>query len=184
MILEYRLSNRQRWKYIFLPLMKLLAVMVMITIVGALWFDVRTDHLLFVAGFTWLWAFVMHFLPLLIMAVRHSRRSAGSSFAIDTVNNTYHYEEKDRSLSFRSDEIDKVIVVVSPPKYDQRMDISGFGYFFYWKIKLANDRTLSISCMLFDVDSFTGKELTREKQLFPIPPSNQGLWLPRDGKKG
>lgn len=131
-------------------------------------------------GVTVAWAFLMHFLPLLIMAARHSRRSEGSSFAIDTVNNSYRYEEKDLSLSFRLDEIDKVIKVVSPPSYD---NILGFGYFFYWKIKLANGGTLSISCMLLDVDDFSGKEVTLEKQLFPIPPSNQGLRLSREGKE-
>lgn len=87
------------------------------------------------------------------------------------------------SLSFRLDEIDKVIKVVSPPKYDKRIDILGFGYFFYWKIKLANGRTISISCMLLDVDDFLGKVVTLEKQLFPMPPSNQGLRLPGEGKK-
>ncbi len=51
----------------------------------------------------------------------------------------------------------------------------GFGYFFYWKIKLTNGKTLSISCMLLDVDDFFGKEATLEKRLFPIPPSNQDL---------
>jgi hypothetical protein len=178
MILEYKLSNSQRRKYIFLPLMKLLAVIVIATIVGVRWFDIRTGPLQMVIGLTWSWVFLMHLLPLMILVVRHHQLSSGSSFAIDTSNNTYHYKGKDVSLSFRLNEIDKVIKVVSPPKYDKRMDILGFGYFFYWKIRLADSRTLAISCMLLDADDFSGKEATQEKRLFPIPPSNRDFRLP------
>jgi hypothetical protein len=175
MILEYKLSYNQRRKYIFLPLLKLLAAIVIVTIVGVLWFDIKTEQLQMIIGFTWSWVFLIHLLPLLIIGVRHNQLSKDSSFTIDTIGNTYHYKEKDISLSFRLNEIDKVIKIVSPPKYEKRMDILGFGYFFYWKIILEDGRTLSISCMLLDADDFLGKEATQEKRLFPIPPSNRGL---------
>jgi hypothetical protein len=175
MILEYRFSSRQRKKYIFLPLVKQLTVIVIATIIGVVWFSVVKEQLLVVIGLTWAWIFLMHILPILIMAIRHSQLSRHSYFAIDTVNSTYHYHEKDLSVSFRLTEIDKVIKVVSPPKYDKRIDFLGFGYFFYWKIMLVDSRTLSISCMLLDVDDFPGKEITQEKRVFPVPPSNQGL---------
>lgn len=175
MILNYRLSNIQRRKYIFLPLIKLSAVIVIGTVVGVLWFDIRKEQLQMVVGVTWAWIFLMHLLPILIMGVRHSQLCRDSSFAIDTVNNTYHYEKNNVSLTFRLNEIDKLIKVVSPPKYDNRLDIMGFGYFFYWKIRLSNGKALSISCMLLDIDDFFGKEAILEKQLFPIPPPNQNL---------
>ena len=128
-----------------------------------------------VLGFTWAWVFLIHLLPLIIMGIRHSRLSTGSYFAVDTANHTYLYTERDLSLSFRSTEIEKVIKVVSPPTYDNRVDILGFGYFFYWKIMLVGGRTLSISCMLLDIDNFFGMEISREKRVFPVPPSNRSL---------
>jgi len=175
MIQEYKLSNIQLKKYIFLPLIKLVAVIVIATVLAVVWFDIRIERLHFVVGFTWAWAFLMHLLPLLIMGCRHCQLSRDSSFAIDTINNFYYYHAKDKSLTFRLGEIDKVIKVVSPPKYDKRMDFMGFSYFFYWKIKLLSGKTLSISCMLLDIDEFLGKDAILEKRLFPIPPSNQDL---------
>ena len=175
MVVEYRFSDSQRRKYIFRPVIRILLVIAIATVVGVLWFDIRSQRLWTVIGFTWCWIFFVHFLPLLVMAFCHSWLSRGTSFAIDTVNNTYHYMENNISLSFRLNEIDKVIKVVSPPKFDKRIDILGFGYFFFWKVELTNGRTLSISCMLLDADHFLGKEATLEKRLFPIPPSNENL---------
>lgn len=175
MVLEYSLSRSQRRKYLFLPLLKLLAVIALGTLIGVVWLDVRREQLLMVIGLAWAWVFLIHLLPLLIMGIRHSQLSRDSYFAIDTVNKTYQYKEKDLSLSFRLTEIANVIKVVPPPKYDKRIDILGFGYFFYWKIMFVDGRTLSISCMLLDVDDFFGKEVSQEKRLFPVPPSNQGM---------
>jgi hypothetical protein len=175
MVLEYRLNSSLRLKYIFIPLMKLLIVIVIATIVGVIWFEVGRAHLLTLIGFTWAWVFLVHLLPLIIMGIRHVQLSTGSYFSVDTVNHTFLYKEKHISLYFRSTEIDKVIKVVSPPTYDDRVDILGFGYFFYWKIILVDGRTISISCMILDIDNFFGMEISREKQFFPVPPSNRAL---------
>lgn len=173
MVLEYSLTGSRRRKYILFPVMKLLIVIVIATILGVLWFDIRNEQLLMVVGLAWAWVFLIHLLPLLIMVIRHNQLSSGSCFVLDTRNTTYHYWWKDKSLSFRLAEVDKVIKVVSPPKYDRRIDILGFGYFYYWSIVLMDGRTLSISCMLLDVDVFPEKMMSQEKRLFPIPPSNR-----------
>lgn len=173
MILEYTLSGRQRRKYVFFPFIKLFVTIIIFTIIGVVWFDFNTEEAPMVIGLAWLCIFLIHVLPMLIMAIRHTQFSNDSYFAIDTVNKTYQYKEMDRSLSFRVTEIDKVIKVVSPPKYDKRWDIMGFGYFFYWKIILVDGRILSISCMLLDAEDFSGKEVIQEKRMFPIPRSNE-----------
>lgn len=174
-MLEYRLSGRQRWKYIFFPVIKLCTIIVVATIVGVAWLRIGQEQLLIVIGLAWCWVFLIHLLPLLIIANRHNHLSSGAYFVIDTVNKTYQYRDNYTSLYFPICEIEKVIKVVSPPKFDERIDILGFGYFYYWKIVLADGRTLSLSCMLLDVDDFSGKEVSLEKQLFPVPRSNHAL---------
>ena len=94
---------------------------------------------------------------------------------LDIRNAKYHYRGKEKPLSFGLAEIDKVIKVVSPPKYDKWIDILGFGYFYYWSIVLIDGRTLSISCILLDVDIFPEQMISQEKRLFPVPPSNRAL---------
>ena len=177
MTLEYKLRDVQRRKYIFVPLLKLVAIVAVGSIISVTAFGIRKDEIQTVIGWTLVWIFFMHFLPLLIMAIRHNQLSKDASFAFDSSTNTYQYKGKDISLSFALAEIDKVVKVVSPPKYDERMDFLGFGYFYYWKIVLVDGRTLSMSCMLLDVDSFPGRDLSKEKKIFPIPPSNQSLRL-------
>lgn len=176
MILEYRSGYIQYKKYIFLPLMKLSAVIIIATIVLLVWFDISRENMLVVVALTWSWIGLIHLMPLLIMGIRHSRSSKGAYLCINTANNQCQYKEKNIDFSFGLDEIDKVIKVVSPPKYDSRMDFLGFGYFFYWKFMFVDGRVLSISCMVLDVDDFLGDRGSKEKQLFPIPPSNRGLY--------
>jgi hypothetical protein len=117
----------------------------------------------------------MHLLPLIIIGHGHKRNSERASFAVDTINKVFRFEQNDIFLSFRSDEVDKVIKVVSPPTYDKRVDILGFGNFFYWQIILLNGKTLSLSCMLLDVDVFEGKQISQQKRVFPVPPSNRHM---------
>jgi hypothetical protein len=171
MISEYTLTARQQRKYMLIPIAKLSAIIIIVTTVCLIWLGVRSEQLLQVIVATWSWVFLIHFLPLLIIGVRHQRLSKGACFAIDTTNQTFSYKDKDTSFSFHSSEIASVTIVVSPPTYDNRIDILGFGYFFYWKISLIDGRILPMSCMLFDEHAFPGKELIREKRIFPIPPS-------------
>jgi hypothetical protein len=166
------MGSHQRRKYILLPLLKLSAIILIATVIGIIWLGIRSEQLLMIVGLTWIWIFLMHLMPLLIMGFRHSRLSKEAHFTIDTVNNICYYNEKDLSLSFNLTDVDTVIKVVSPPKYDKRIDILGFGHFFYWKIVLSDSRTLSLSCMLLDVDDFPGKKISSEKRLFPVPPPN------------
>lgn len=151
------------------PLVKLSTVILIATIFGAIWFGVKKEQVLMVVGLTWGWVFFMHLLPLLIIGAQHRRLSKDMCFVIDTVNNTYQLKSKDRSLSFQLSEIDELVKVVSPPKYDKRLDVLGFGHFFYWKISLVDGQTLSISCLVLDVEDFPGRKANKEKRLFPIP---------------
>jgi hypothetical protein len=175
MIVEYTLGSKQRHKYIILPVMKLSGVIVVATIAGIAWLHIEREQVLLVIALTWAWVFFLHLLPLLILGIRHTHLSKDSYFAIDTVNDTYQYNEKGISLSFSLTDIDEVVKVVSPPKYDKRVDILGFGHFYYWQFKLVDGRVLSISCLVFDVEDFSRKGITQEKRLFPVPPSNLGL---------
>ena len=113
----------------------------------------------------------------MIIGIRHSRLSNEAYFSIDTTHNKYLYREKKLELSFELSQIDKVFKVVSPPKHDKRIDLLGFGHFFYWKIVLLDGRTLLISCMLLDVENFYGKTQSQTKQMFPVPHPNLGLRL-------
>lgn len=169
MILEYKFGSRQFWKYILTPFLKLLTVILIATIFGAMWFGVREQQVLMVVGLTWAWFFFIHLLPLLIIGAQHMRLSKDMCFIIDTINNRYQFKSKDRSLSFQLSEIDELVKVVSPPKYDKRIDVLGFGHFFYWKISLADGQTLAISCLVLDVEDFSGRKANKEKRLFPIP---------------
>jgi len=175
MISEYRSGKSQLRKYIFFPLLKLLAVILVTTIISLILFRVSREHVLRVVALTWSWVGLIHLMPLLIMGIRHRKLSKRAYFSINTASNQCQYREKDMEFYFSLNEIDKVVKVVSPPKYDKRMDILGFGYFFYWKIIFLDGRTLFISCMLLDVDNFFEKKESQEKQLFPIPPSNNGV---------
>ncbi len=169
MIMEYSLSHPQRKKYLWYPLGKLVAVIVVFTMLGINWFNVNSDDLFLVVGGTWLWAGLMHLLPLIVLAVRHQKISKGASFTIDAMNKEYRYKKENVDLSFNSNQIKEVIMVLSPPKYDDRMDFLGFGHFYYWKLVLADGTILPLSCMLLDSEEFTGHEVKKEKRLFPIP---------------
>jgi hypothetical protein len=175
MLLEFRANRALRRKYILFPLLKLFLTIVLATICGIIWFDIKSQNLLFVVGFGWAWVFLVHLLPLIIIAYRHHQSSQRAYFAVDTINHAYRFEQNDIVLSFRADEIDKVIKIVSPPRYDKRIDILGFGYFFYWQIVLLNGKTLSLSCMLLDDEVFQGKQIGQQKRIFPVPPSNRHL---------
>lgn len=177
MTIEYTLGRRQFRKYIFLPLMKLVAVIVIFTVLSAVWLRVSREDMVMVISLTWSYVGLIHLVPLLVMGIRHSQLSKGAYFSVDATNNQYRYRERDIDLSFNLGEIDKVVKVVSPPKYDKRIDLLGFGYFFYWKVILLDGRTLSISCMLLDTHDFLGKKESLEKRMFPIPPSNRVLRL-------
>jgi hypothetical protein len=188
MTFDYRQGKIQRRKYILIPLLKLLAILIVGLTIGTIAFDIQIEAMPMAFGFTCAWFFFMHFLPLLVLANRHHQVSKDAYFVIDTTNNSYQYRDKDVLLSFQLTEVERVIKVVSPPKYDERIDPSGFGHFYYWKIVFANQQTLSISCMVLDASNFPGKhffpwkelifpgkELVKEKKMFPMPPSNRGL---------
>jgi hypothetical protein len=176
MELKYGLGRSQLRKYILFPLLKLLTIFIAGASIGVVWFEVERQNLLVVIGFTWAWFFLMHVLPLSILAIRHTQLSNGAYFSIDTANQRYQYNKNDISISFQLNEIEKVVKVVSPPAYDKRADILGFGYFFYWKVVLTDGRSLLLSGILLDVVDFPGKEFSQEKRMFPVP----AVWAAKD----
>jgi|GEM_PF-2033351 len=169
MIINYKLSTNQYKKYVFKPLLKLISVIVILAFLSVYIFDVAKESLFFVIGATCCWVFLIHLLPLLILALNHIILSKDALFVVDTTNRTYRYEEGSKQLLFNSEEIKQIIIVVSPPSYDGRLDILGFGYFYYWKVILADGTILSLSCMLLDTEEFFGHAIQQEKELFPLP---------------
>ncbi|MCE7991995.1 MAG: hypothetical protein HEP71_08445 [Roseivirga sp.] len=163
------MSNSQRKKYLWYPLGKLITVISVFTMLGINWFNVNSDDLLLVVGGTWLWVGLIHLLPLIVLSVCHQKISTGASFTINALNKEYRYKKEGIDLSFNSSQIKEVIKIVSPPKYDDRMDLLGFGHFYYWKLILVDGTILSLSCMLLDSEEFAGHEIRKEKQMFPIP---------------
>lgn len=169
MIIEYKLRTNQYKKYVFKPLLKLISVVLIFTFLSVFIFDVAKEDLFFVIGLTWCWVFLIHLLPLLILVISHVILSKDALFVVDTTSRIYRYEEGSKQLLFNSEEIKQIIKVVSPPKYDGRLDILGFGYFYYWKVILADGTILSLSCMLLDTKEFFGHAIQHEKELFPLP---------------
>ncbi len=166
---EYRYGSEQRWKYFSKPLTKLVVVLVAATICAALFFEVANEDFTAVVVGTLLSVGLAYVLPLLIIARIHIKRSRDAYFAIDKSKDRYEFRDGSNQIAFGSDQIDKVVKVVSPPTYDNRFDRIGFGYFYYWKVVLKDGSILYLSCMLLDTHEFYGRHHTLEKQGFPVP---------------
>jgi len=171
--MKYTLRSKQLKKYLFFPLLRMIVIIVVFTIGSLVWFDVPKQQSVLVITVTLLVISVFHLIPLIILAIRHYQLSRHAFLSFNSTDNQCWYKEGDKEISFNLNEIEKVTKVVSPPVYDKRIDILGFGYFFYWKILLRDGTTLSISCMLVDTNSFFGKSERMEKKMFPIPLSNR-----------
>ncbi len=165
---KYRYTNKQFKKYLLIPVLKLLAVVSVALVVGVIGFKVQPANVGFVVLLTLGWIFFIHFLPILVLGIIHYQHSKNQMFRKDLVSNTYYYQDHIRTLSFQRNEIDQVIKVVSPPAYDNRLDLIGFGYFYAWKIILLDGTVLSLSCMVLDRDDFFDVPYTRKKRLFPV----------------
>ncbi|MDN5213344.1 hypothetical protein QQ020_14840 [Fulvivirgaceae bacterium BMA12] len=173
MTLKYKLGAVQLRQFLVLPLTKLIGVVVVFTFLATYWFGVRAQDMIVVVAITWVWVGLIHILPLLILAAYHYRRSKNSFFNLDSISGEYTFNNGIIELKFKLEEIERVVKVVSPPKYDKRMDFLGVGYFYYWKIILNDCKILPISCMLVNEDTiFDGRKIEFEKRMFPIPP----LW--------
>jgi hypothetical protein len=169
MIIEYRLRNDQVRKYLIWPLIKLIGVIVLFTALSTYWFEVDKQNVFFVIIVTGLWVGLIHLLPLLVLAIKHIKLSKNSCLLVNNVTGDFEFQENEFKSTFKCSNIKNVIKVVSPPKYDDRMDFVGWGYFFYWKVILVDGTIILLSCMLLDSEEFFGRKYEREKQMFPVP---------------
>uniref|UniRef100_UPI0040473F82 hypothetical protein n=1 Tax=Roseivirga sp. TaxID=1964215 RepID=UPI0040473F82 len=169
MIIEYRLRNDQVRKYLIWPLIKLIGVIVLITALSIYWFEVDKQNVFFVIMTTWLWVGLVHILPLLVLAIKHIKMSKNSCLWVNNATGDFEYQENEFKSKFNWSTIENVIKIVSPPKYDDRMDFIGWGYFFCWKVILVDGTIIFLSCMLLDSEEFFGQKYEREKQMFPVP---------------
>lgn len=170
MMIKYEIGASKLWKYFYLPLAKLLAVILIFLVISLIWFDTSRDNMFMVVILTLSWIGLIHVMPFLVLAIRHSRISKDTYFLVDTINITYHYKNVNNDIFFDPNQIEEVIKVVSPPKYDNRIDVLGFGHFFYWKIILTDGTILIMSCILLDIEDFFGKKYKMEKRMFSMPP--------------
>lgn len=173
MELRYRTTSHQKARFLLWPVARLVTVFVVGSICSVIWFDIESKTFLSVLGFTWIWFFCMHLLPIAVMGIRHSAWSKNAMLSLDTDTNEWRYDYLNHTICFYTDQIEKVIKVVSPPTYDNRSDLLGFGYFYYWKVLLKNGNLFSISCLVVDVDIFPPPLVSLEKRMFPMPSHNK-----------
>ena len=164
------MGKGQLRKYFYMPLIKLFATILLSLIVGVVLFPITKDNVFEVATIALAVVFLKRLLPFLVIAIRHIRISNGVSFSIDKSSGKYRYCQGSTTLLFDSNQIKKVVKVVSPPKFDNRFDLLGFGDFFYWKITLTDNKMIAISCLVLDIENFFGMYLEQEKKIFVFPP--------------
>lgn len=168
-MVEYRINSQSRSKYILYPFLKLMTAFTFGAIIGVILFKVGTSQILVIVLLALLWCSLIHLLPFFIIAIRHLKFNRNAVFYVEKQNEKFRYKDDKLDLPFEIDQIEKVICAVSPPKNDRRLDLLGFGHFFYWRIVLKSGLTLQLSCMLMDDDVFFGKPIEYKKELFPMP---------------
>lgn len=166
---EFKMGYEQLKEYIYMPLIKFFASILLGLIAAFLFLQLTIDKDFLLVTLTLALVFLKRLLPLLIIAIQHKRISSGVSFSVNKDLGTFQYSREAERLWFDVDQIKKVIKVVSPSKYDKRIDLLGFGHFFYWKIILKDDKTINISCLVLDIENFFGMYLEQEKKFFVFP---------------
>ncbi|TXH29691.1 MAG: hypothetical protein E6Q96_03110 [Cyclobacteriaceae bacterium] len=169
---EYKMGRGQLKEYFYMPLIKLFAAILLGLIAAAVLFPITNDNAFEIATIALTVVFLKRLLPFLVIAIRHMRISNGVSFSIDKSSGKYQYCQGSTALLFEASQIKKVVKVVSPPKFDNRIDLLGFGDYFYWKITLTDDKMIAISCLVLDIENFFGMFLEQEKKIFVFPPLN------------
>lgn len=170
-MLEFEMGRSQLQKYFYMPLLKVVSAIVLGVMVSLIWFDLPKNNLLEIVFFTLIFVGFIHFFPFLLIALKHIKNSKGKRFVIDSLHGEYH-NSSGKKISFELDQIDKVIKVVSPPKFDGRLDFLGFGNFFYWEVILKNRMSFILSCMIVDRDDFFGRDVELRKKTFVLPPTD------------
>lgn len=166
------LGTRQLRRFLYLPLTKLIGGMIVFTSLSIFWFNVKTENLALVIGLTWAWVSLVHIFPLLVLAFNHYNKCKNVILIFDQNLQTFLYRNNKIELEFNFVDIARVEKVVSPPKYHDRVDLLGFGYFFYWMIHLKSGAIIPLSCMLINEDKiFDRNGIELVKRIFPIIPT-------------
>lgn len=169
MLSEYEIENGRLKKFIFWPLFKLISAFILAIVASLVLLDVGQGKIVFVLGLTCIWIFLVHLLPFFLLTWRHLAISKGVRFDVYNSSTNFRYRNGHDNVEFNLAEVDRIVCVLSPPKNDNRMDLAGFGHFFYWKIFLKNGLVLRLSCLVVDEEVFYQKEIQREKRIFPFP---------------
>lgn len=113
------------------------------------------------------WA-LFFFTPLLLLYLNHKNNSRGVKFRIDA--DRMFYEIGEESISFKTEEILKIDLVLSPPSFDERVDFLFFGKYHFTTIYLKNGEVLNISCLVFDKtkEVFSKDLIEGKKRAFPF----------------
>lgn len=111
-------------------------------------------------------------LPLTVLYLNHKKHSRTVRFEINDID--FVYSNKNESISFKQEDIRKIILSLSPTAYSNRIDFLYFGHFNFTTIYLKNGTLIKLSCLVFDktIEYFEASLITKQSLIFPIMKKN------------
>ncbi|WP_422107272.1 hypothetical protein [Winogradskyella sp.] len=168
---KYKFDKKANWKYLYKSLLITFLAHIL-TAFLILIYNSKTESasvlsIVFIAVIS---AWILFFAtPLIILYFNHRQKSKSVNFKVNN-DKSYIYKTKSELIKFNNDNIEKIELNLSPPKYDKRIDFLYFGMYHFTRIYTHEDRVIDLSCLVFDkTEEVFPKELIRKrKKIFPL----------------
>lgn len=108
-------------------------------------------------------------IPLLIFFYNHHKKDKSTKLTIENNGESFVYENNGIKISFTNEDIEKVILRLSPPLYENRSAWLYWDDYFYSEV-ITNKGVFKISCLVIDTieDYINEDKIERVKTFFPL----------------
>lgn len=166
----FKFDNTSIWKYFIKILLNTIFIYLITLTCLILYFNIKDLNLILklvtlLLIFGW---FLVFGFPLFILYFNHRKYSKDAIFKIE--NNIFFYSNKNQSLNFKFEDIQKIELWLTPPKFNKTTDWQYFGKYHFTSIYLKGNKIINISCLVFDetLIVFPKEFIKRKKKFFPI----------------
>jgi uncharacterized protein (UPF0216 family) len=166
--MKFQWHKRKLWKYLIKSSLLTLSLHLITTWIFINYKGINSYELTkFIFIIVLLGWFFFFELPLLILFFNHFNLSRYTVLEIKDHSFCIYYKKK--RINFELNEIERVVLNLSPPSYYKRPDILYFGHFNYTTIELTNKIEINLSCLIIDrpKNVFEKNKIIRQKKNFP-----------------
>ena len=171
MIKEYKIDNKTKRKFLLKILLELF-IYNSLFMLGVVYFkNIRDIELIMmlILTLTIIWT-ILTVIPLLLLYFNHMKHAKLVILKFDSSSNLFFFNDFYGSSVFKIEDIEKVILYLSPSSYEKWVDWLFFGKYHFSVINLKNGKSITISCLVCDeIEKLIPENLIeRKKKVIPL----------------